>query len=166
MTIAGMTMHNGRAPNWRPENRMDRKLAMTLAVALLAANNATAAPDMKSGLWEITVANQITGVPMIAPAITMRQCFRPEDMRDPQRLLPRLQDPATKCDTLDYKEYQNTATWRLDCIREGNTVSGNGTIAMRSDSYDATTTLEMKAGGSTIRMSQKMSGKWMGECGK
>ena len=124
----------------------------------------SAATAMKPGLWEVTVSNDITGMPVKQPPVTVRQCYKPEDVKDPQRMIPKQQDPNFKCDTRDYKMSGDTATWNLACKGQGMTMTGKGSMTMKGESYKGSSVMDMNAGGRAMKISTSMSGKWVGEC--
>lgn len=138
--------------------------AAAAAIGMAAVPAAHAASPMKPGLWEITVTNDISGMPVKQPPVTVRQCYRPEDVKDPQRMVPRQSDPNFKCDTRNYKLSGDTATWTLACSGSGVNMTGKGSMTMKGDSYSGASSMEMNMAGKTMKMSQTMSGKRVGEC--
>ena len=142
-----------------------KKPMLTAAVAAtLTLCAAHAATPMKAGLWEVTVTNDITGMPVKQPPMTVRQCYKPEDVKDPQRLIPNQSDPNFKCSTKDYKLDGDTASWSVACSGNGIAMTGKGSMTMKGDSYNGTSAMDMNAAGRNMKMSQAMSGKWVGEC--
>jgi len=136
----------------------------SLAFCTASAGSAVAATTMKPGLWEITVQTEMPGMPVKQPPVTMRQCYKPEDVKDPQRMIPRQQDAGFKCDTRDYKMSGDTATWNLQCSGQGMSMNGKGSMTMKGESYSGSSVMEMKTAGQNMKMSQNMRGKWVGEC--
>lgn len=147
---------------------MTKHLLRAAAAAVITVTSqagiAQAPAPMKPGLWEVTVTSDIAGMPVKQPPVTVRQCYRPEDVKDPQRMVPRQADPNFKCDTRDYKLSGNTATWNLACSGNGMTMTGKGSMTMKGDSYSGTNSMDMNMSGKAMKMSQAMSGKWVGEC--
>ena len=143
---------------------MLKKHMLVAAAALLGTATHAGAATMKPGLWEVTVANEITGMPVKQPPVTVRQCYKPEDVKDPQRMIPKQQDPNFKCDTKDYKLSGDTATWNLACSGQSMTMTGKGSMTMKGDTYSGTNAMQMTAAGHDMKMSQTISGKWVGEC--
>jgi hypothetical protein len=149
--------------------RMTMRKALTpsctaLALAGLVAGPAQAQTSMKPGLWEITMTMEMPGMPMQPKPTTVRQCYRPEDVKDPKNMIPKQQDGGVKCETLDYKQSGDTASWRLACKGQGMNMTGSGNMTMKSDSYTGTSVMEMNMQGKNMKMSQKLNGKWVGEC--
>src|SRR3954463_2733425 len=120
---------------------------LLLASALCLVSGIAAAEPMKPGLWEITVANEMTGVPVKQPPVTLRQCYKPEDVKDPQRMIPKQSDPKFKCDTKDYRMSGDTASWNLACSGQGMTMNGRGSMTMKAESYTGTSSMDMNIGG-------------------
>jgi hypothetical protein len=54
----------------------------------------------------------------------------------------------------------NTAHWTLQC--EG--MSGQGTMTYRGDSYEGTMVMNMAQEGESMQMSQRITGKRLGDC--
>jgi hypothetical protein len=134
-----------------------------VAIALIAPFAAIAqAPNMRPGLWEITMTNEMPGMPAAAQKpFVSRSCVKPEQAKDPQQVLPR--DARSKGETTDYKTVGNTATWKMSCTGE-QAAKGTGKITWRGDSYEGLNVIEMGQGGQTMTMSQKYVGRRVGDC--
>ena len=141
---------------------MNKQLLIAGALCILSAT--AVAEPMKPGLWEITVTNEMTGMPVKQPPVTTRQCYKPEDVKDPQRMVPRQSDPKFKCDTKDYKMSGDTASWNLACNGQGMAMTGKGSMTMKAESYTGSSSMEMNVAGQNMKMAQTMNGKRVGEC--
>lgn len=137
------------------------KMKTTFAVLLLSASAAQAAPpNMQPGMWEITTKMEMPGMPMETPPHTVKHCFKKEDLKESKDALPA--DKTCKID--DIKESGNTVRWKMSCKGEEGPMAGTGEITYAGQSYSGTTTMAGKSGGQSFNMTQKYSGKRVGDC--
>lgn len=134
-------------------------LALCMTMAASAAQ-----PEVKDGLWEITVKTEMAGMPGGAPAMTMQRCFTAKDFQDPAAM-NRSMDKGAHCRTTDYRLQGNTATWKVLCTGEG-AMTGTGTATYSGTSYVMTSKLAMTHGGQTMNMTTMQTGKYLGPCKK
>ena len=132
-----------------------------VAAALLAAGAtaAQAAPVINPGLWEITTRMDMPGMPASMGQHASQICYRPSDVQDAARTVPK----DRNCDIKDYKLSGNTASWRMECRGETQ-MSGSGTFTYSGNSYSGSTELSMKQGGRTMNMKQTYSARRIGDC--
>lgn len=135
-----------------------------LVTALLPAAAQAAAPNMKEGLWEITMKMEMPGMPAGMPPQVSQQCFTQKDMADPRKTAPGGPGDG-RCQMTDYKLQGNTATWNMACKGEG-AMTGVGSITYSGTSYTGTNRMTMAQGGSTQTMTMHYSGRHLGACGK
>ena len=135
-----------------------------LIISLLAPISAFAA-DMQPGLWEITTSMEMTGVNMKMPGQTIQHCYTPTDVADAKNLVPK--DPRNdRCRITDIKRTGDTVAWKMACSAP-HAMSGNGTITYSSNSYSGSTQMSMAGeSGMSVNMTQKYSGKRIGDCPK
>jgi len=140
---------------------MRLRTAITLTATALNALPAHAAgPNMKPGLWEITVTVHLpagAGLPH-----TLQQCFSNEDIAK-LRGAPgptRLDRP---CQINDYRIEGDTATWKMACTGPTG-MSGGGIIAYHGTSYSGRITLTVDYGGRPQTMTTVYRGKYLGTC--
>lgn len=62
-----------------------------VAAVLLPFHVHAAAPNMKEGLWEITVRTEMQGLPGGMPPQTVQQCITQKELADPSKTTPRTQ---------------------------------------------------------------------------
>jgi len=113
-------------------------------------------PDMKEGLWEITVQVNMPGMPMEMPSHKFKQCIT-KDKAVPE-------DPAEKnkdC-KIEYKNVtKDTVVWKVVCKDREGSLTGEGRITYKGDTF--TGEMKIKESGG-MEMTQKMKGRWIGLC--
>jgi hypothetical protein len=123
-----------------------------------------AAPNMKEGLWEVTVSMEVAGMPGAMPAQTMQQCITQKDMQDPRRMAPAGADGRDNpCKVTDYRMQGNTASWNMACTGTEQ-MTGSGTMTYEGTRYSGTSTMTMKQGGQLMQMTMRYSGRYLGAC--
>ena len=146
---------------------MNKKIVLAVVGVSLsfAASVAQASPaQMKPGLWEITVVNQAPGTTNRRSTVS-QVCYRAEDFKVPQKLLPPQGDFGMVCDAKEYKVAGDKATWRAVCTgKGGKSVSGLSEMIATATSYSGSANVESKADGKTSKLKQTLSGKRLGEC--
>jgi hypothetical protein len=129
-----------------------------LAVALFVTPLFAADSPQKPGKWKVTMQMEIPGMPIKMPAINTEVCVTEEDLKDPNKAVPK--DAKSDCKVGDYKVDGNTVTWTIDCPKQQTT--GTGEITYTADSYSGT----MKMNVQDQEMTTKYSGKYLGACDK
>jgi hypothetical protein len=125
----------------------------------------------RDGNWEITIEMQMPNMPagMTMPPIKTTQCISKEDAADPNRLVPpraqRGGGERQDCKVSDYKSEGNKVSYKITCTG-AQPVTGTGEIIYGTDSYTGTMTMNMERGGQAMVMTQKMTGKRLGDCNK
>jgi len=111
-------------------------------------------PDLKEGLWEITVQMEMPGMPMEMPSHKFNQCIT----RD--KAVP--EDPANKDCKMDYKNVtKDTVVWKMVCKDREGSLTGEGRITYNGDTFAGETKVKESGG---MDMTQKMKGRWIGSC--
>lgn len=150
--------------------------SLILAAACISATAQTKAPpavppkvagpagNMKPGLWEITTVNETAGS-TTKRTVTSRSCFAAADVANVQRVVPQQREFGMKCETRDAKQQGMDATWRVVCSGKDSSMAGAGKMSMAPDAFTGRADLELKAtGAKALKVEQKVSGKWMGNC--
>jgi hypothetical protein len=137
-----------------------------LAAAVLSGGAHAAAPNMKDGLWEITMKMDMPGMPAGMKPQVLQQCITKKDLEDPRKTAPSGSDPRdNRCQMTDYKMQGNTASWNMACKGEG-AMTGSGTATYSGTSYTGTNRMTMTRGGQVQTMTMQYSGRRLGECKK
>ncbi len=122
-------------------------------------NAAVGEPNMRPGLWEITVKTEVQGMPMPMPSTSYRHCITKED------LVPRTERPGEQCKILKKTVSGDTVTWRVSCESKDMKTTGTGRITYKGDTYRGSIEMQMSGGsGDSMKMSQKIQGKRIGNC--
>jgi hypothetical protein len=147
--------------NPKEEKKMTKKiiiLGSIISVFLLSGNAMSGEPNMKEGLWEITVQMEMPGMPMEMPSHKFNQCIT----RD--KAVP--EDPAEKdkdC-KMDYKNVtKDTVVWKVVCKDREGGLTGEGSITYKGDTFTGETKVKESGG---MEITQKMKGRWIGPCPK
>jgi len=131
-----------------------------LPLVLVAASGlAQAAPVIQPGLWEISTRMEMPGLPAGAGQHVTQICYRPGDVQDASKTVPK----DKNCEVKDYQLTGNTASWRMECRGETE-MTGTGTFTYAGNSYSGTTKFAMKQGGRTMNMTQSYSARRIGDC--
>ncbi len=134
-----------------------------LATALLVSHaHGAAAPNMKDGLWEITMKMEMAGMPQAMPPQVMQQCITKKDLQDPAKATPGSTHDG-RCKMTDHKMQGNTATWNVVCT-DGTT--GSGTATYSSTSYTSANKITSQQGGQAHAMTIHHNGRYLGDCKK
>ena len=144
-----------------------RSVPALLAAAVLISTPAQAAsPNIKEGLWEITMKMDMPGMPAGMKPQVVQQCITKKDIDDPRKTAPGGKDPAnSRCEVSDYKMQGNTASWNMACKGE-NPMTGSGSMTYSGTSYSGTNKMTMTRGGKPQTMTMHYSGKHLGDCKK
>ena len=135
--------------------------ALLLGVAAAAF---AAQPNIKEGLWEITMTMEMAGMPSGRPPQTVQHCVTPKDAQDPAAM-SRSMDKDSQCVMSDYKLQGNTASWKMTCKGE-RAMTGTVTATYSGNSYTMTTKMAMVQSGQTMNMTTTQTGKYLGPCKK
>jgi hypothetical protein len=132
-------------------------------MALVAASAQSAAPNMKEGLWEVTVKMDMPGMPGNMPAQTTQRCITAKDMEDPRKVASGNDQGSNACEVTNYKMQGNTATWNMSC-KGPEQMTGTGTIKYEGDRYSGVNRMSMNQGKDTMQMTTNFSGRYLGAC--
>jgi hypothetical protein len=138
------------------------KITLFIAGAALMLPVIANAGPQKAGKWQITTEMKMAGMDMKMPAMTIEHCVTPEEAQNPQP--PKGKNDS--CRLEDYKLDGSTVTYKIKCDKPEMT--GEGKITYSAESYEGSVHMTMKdpRSGEPMEMSQKMTGKLIGECAK
>lgn len=120
-----------------------------------------AGADMKEGLWEISIAMEMPGMPFGMPPMKQNHCYTKKELEESKNAVPKSDE---QCKITDYKLSGNKASWVTQCKGE-NAMSGAGEIIFKGDSYDATVKMKGKdSDGGAMEMIQHIKGRRIGNC--
>lgn len=131
-----------------------------VAVSFLCPLLSFAEPDMREGLWEITVKMDMPGMPIQMPAMTHTQCITKKN------LIPQEPEKNQDCKTISSKTSGNTVSWTIQCRdKDGTTAESSGKVTYKGDKFDGIIDMTVnQPGQGKMKMTQRISGKRIGEC--
>ncbi len=134
----------------------------TLPVTPAAPAGATLA---KAGLWETSATIETAGSNSTRTVVS-RACFSAEDAANAQRLTPPQHEFGMQCQNRDAKADGKTVTWQITCTSKNGNLAGTGKMMLSGDGYLGVASLESSKPGSkaSTKVSQRLSGKWIGPC--
>lgn len=120
---------------------------------------AAGVPDFQEGLWEITSASEMPGMPAM-PAIKYTQCMTNKDY------IPHGKDEKDhSCKLSDIRTEGSTLTWKMACKSNEGDMEGNGKIAYNKDKFDGSVVINVQMPGrGKMQMTNKMTGRRIGNC--
>jgi hypothetical protein len=131
------------------------------ALIILWASAAAAGPNMQEGKWEITSKVEMKGMPMEMPAVKTSVCLNSKDV------VPQKPEKNQDCKMISNKIEGSTVTWVMQCRdKNGDTIDSTGRITYKGASFDGAVEMDMSGKHGKQHMSQKMSGRRIGDCTK
>jgi hypothetical protein len=135
----------------RKEHIMKNGLCIVAALLFLfSAQLSFAAPNMEDGLWEITTAVDMPGMP--SKSFTQTSCLTKE------KAVP--QTSESGCTIKDVKTQGNTVTWTVVCKEATST----GKVTYAGTTMEGFTETTVKTNGNTMTIKSRMKGKRIGPC--
>ena len=154
-------------------------LAATACAAILAVPSLAQAQfeqlrsKMKPGLYEYKMDMEMPGMPqgMGKQSHTMQHCVTEQDMDKGHMGGGDRSRMPENCEVKDFKMSGNTATYRMECKRNGKgggDMSTDNKITFRDGGYtmDMKMNMDQGPGGRPMSMNQHMEGKYLGPCSK
>jgi len=108
-------------------------------------------PNMKEGLWEITMTMEMPGMPMKMPPRTWTQCMTKKNC---------VPHETKDCKVIKSEFKGDVFTWVIECKTKEGTTTGSGRTVYKGDTFDGV--IKVKHGG--MEMTQNLKGKWIGKC--
>lgn len=142
---------------------MNKKLLLSLIImlSLMCASFAVAAPDMKEGLWEVTVTSkmEMPGMTMPMPPVKYTQCLTKNDF------VPQKTEKGEQCEKVNVTINGNTVSWTVKCNGKEGSTKGSGKITYKGNTYEGVMNMTFpNQGGGEGKMTSSMSGKWIDKC--
>ncbi len=139
---------------------MKQRVCIILVAVFVAAwaTAAIAAPNMTEGKWEITTKMQMEGMPMAMPPVKVNMCLNNKET------VPQKPQKNQDCKMISNKVEGNTVTWVMRCKDKHGTSDSEGKITYNGDSFDGKVIMTISSQEGNHQMTQKMSGKRIGDC--
>ena len=128
--------------------------SVILWLAVVSFAHASSGPDLKEGLWEITMSFEYPGMPMKMPPNTSTQCIKKD------QAIPNNEQSGQECVSKDVTVNGNTVTWTMVCNNPGGQMTGKGRVTYHKDKMDGSMTME----GQGMNMVSHFKGHRIGAC--
>ncbi len=122
------------------------------AVAILAMALGAAAIAAPGEYWDSTTRIEMPGMPMAMPPQTFKFCMARGLEKDPRSGMDK------DCQLLESKMSGNKASFKMRCVKNGETMTGAGEMTFGPESSDGRMTLTMSQGTVTMLYSTKRVG--------
>ena len=142
-------------------DRIALAVVSILIASLAACGGGPGGPNMKEGLWEITIRMDMPGMPMPMPPQTYRHCLTHKDM------VPKTQEQPgqTNCREVKREVKGDTVSWVIECTAPEGAVISSGTVTYRGDAMEGAVKVRVPDGKrGAAEMTQQLSGRWVGPC--
>lgn len=133
--------------------------AWLLLSALALSPLAIAGPDIREGMWEVSVLAEVGGQPLTAAPMVVRQCISNQSVQD----LMAQMGGAGACQISDFQQAGNRARWNIACSGAMD-VSGTGETEIAGDQFTGRMNLVVTMSGQSLPMVQNFQAKRVGEC--
>jgi hypothetical protein len=111
-------------------------------------------PNMKEGLWEVTIRMEVPGVPVQMAPQTYTQCLTQKEV------VPRREKPGQGCKIVKQDIKGDTVSWVVECKTSEGTAVSDGRVTYKGDTFAGV--IQMKQGD--MKATQRLSGRWIGQC--
>lgn len=127
---------------------------------LCYAGAAHAEPNLREGLWEITIKMEMAGKPGDPfPPTTRTLC-----LKDKNKLPEQLQQDQA-CRITDTKTQGNEASWKMKCLSQESRITGSGSITYKGERFDGIIRVRVqRADAEPVKLMQRIEGRRSGEC--
>lgn len=130
-------------------------ILFSISLLMIACSKKEEGLNMKEGKWEITFQMEATGkLPFQMPPQTFTQCITKKNV------IPQNIETNKDCKVIKEELKGDTVAWSMECQTPDGPFFSEGTVTYKGTSFDGVG--KMKHSG--VEITQKMSGKWIGEC--
>jgi hypothetical protein len=150
----------------KPADKAIRKILLALIglFCLCYAGAALAEPNIREGLWEITIRMEMAGKPGDTfPPTTQTLCLTDKNK------LPELLQQDQVCQITGTKTQGNEASWKMKCRSQINLITGSGKITYKGDRFDGIIHIRMQQAeaepqAAPMKLTQHIQGRYSGKC--
>lgn len=145
-----------------------RFIALLIAASVALPVWAQETPNMKAGQWELTIKNDMPGMPAGPQSFTTSHCYTPEDVKDAQKLLPKNPMEKNDCTFDQMKVTAGSMVYAMSCQTKAGKIVTKGTYTYKGDSFEGVSNTEMPhpQGSGVMKLSTTVAAKRIGECKK
>jgi hypothetical protein len=135
---------------------MSKKILILLFVVSISLFSCTVqkGPNMKEGLWELTMRMEVPGMPVQIAPQTYTQCLTQK------KAVPQPRESAQECKVVKQNIQGDTVSWRVECQTNEGTAVSDGRITYKGDTMEGIITMTQ----GNMKATQRLSGKWIGAC--
>jgi hypothetical protein len=148
---------NAQAPASKPKGTTPAPTTATAPVV-----QGPLAP-LKIGLWEQVLETDATASTP-KRLVTARLCITPDDNKTYRRIVPPQPDSSFKCDVHDLKLQGSELSWKLSCTGAAGSMLGAGKATLTASAYSGSSLVELTSKGPAVKLSQKITAKWVEAC--
>jgi len=130
-------------------------LSAALTALLTMPESVRAGGEMRDGMWELTTAMEMPGMPMKMPPQVVKHCYSKADVKDQKKVVARDKD----CVVTEFKQAGNKVTWKMKCSGK-NAGTFSGDTVFSDESYVS----NMKMNSKGHAMTMQVKGKRIGAC--
>ena len=135
-----------------------KQILAAVTLLALAATAAWAQLALRPGKYNVTMELTLPGAP-ISNTQEDTDCLSPEDAKDLVKAMMRELSSESSCSASNVKTAGNKLTFDAACTVQGNIVSANTELTLKSDtSYAAV----MKVNAAGVNTTLKIAGEWAG----
>ncbi len=128
--------------------------------------------QLKPGLWEYKMTMEMAGMPnmpgmpgMGGAPMTFTRCLTEEDTKKPGRAFDDAKGQS-KCEREEFKNEGNKISFKVRCGGD-HPGTGRGEFTLAEDHFEGTMQMTSTGGSmGNMEMTQKMTGKRLGDCKK
>ncbi len=137
---------------------MSTKISILVFVMAMLLFSCTAqkGPNMKEGMWEITMRMEVPGMPVQMSPRTYTQCLTSKEA------VPQQGEPNQGCKIIKQDIKGDTVTWAVECKTSEGTAVSDGRITYKGDTFEGVINMTQK----DMKATQRLSGRWIGKCEK
>ena len=133
------------------------KLPVVIGVLLLPATLFAAPSPMQEGLWEISTAMNMPGMPYKIPPTKVTHCYTKEELKDNKKVVPQQKND---CKITDMTNSGSKVTWKMVCTGK-NASKGEGEIIYKgATAYEGSMKMETQG----MVMTSKYKARRLGDC--
>ncbi len=130
-----------------------------IIVILISFTGKALALEVTAGEWELTVKQNVSGMPVGVPTQKYRECFSDDDP------IPTSFLKARQCDVIEQRVRHRTVYYKINCFTEHGSVINEGKIRFSSFKISGTSKTDLgEVGGRPTILGYKFTGRRMGEC--
>jgi hypothetical protein len=138
------------------EDKMSKKICILLFVIslFLFSCSAQKGPNMKEGMWEVTIRMEVPGMPVQMSPQTYTQCLTKREA------LPQRRESDQNCKIVKQDIKGDTVSWVVECKTSEGTAVSDGRLTYKGDTFEGV--IQMTQG--SMKATQRLSGRWIGKC--